>query len=138
MQWAPANAVLVLEDLRGIPKPEKGRVRGKALRRRLALWQRGELHRAIENKAQLLGIAVAEVNPAYTSRTCSRCGLPGIRKRHVFRCPSCGYEAHADINAAHNIRLRYTVLRYGGPPSTGPEALPGSPGEGKPPALAVG
>ncbi len=97
-----------------------------------APWQRREIRVAVENKAQLCGLAVAEVDPAYTSRTCSRCGLLGIRKRHVFRCPSCGHEAHADINAAHNIRLRYTVLRGGGPPSTGPEALPGLPGEGKP------
>jgi len=137
-KWVPGNAVLVFEDLRNIPKPEKGKVRGKALRRRLSLWQRREIRTAVENKAQVCGLLVAEVNPAYTSRTCSRCGLPGIRKRHVFRCPSCGHEAHSDINAAHNIRLHYTVLRGGGPPSTGPEALPGSPGEGKPPASAVG
>jgi len=43
-----------------------------------------------------------------------------------------------DINAARNIRNRYTVSRGGGPSSTGPEALSGLPGEGKPPALAVG
>jgi putative transposase len=134
--WAPATAVLVFEDLRGIPQPERGKVRGKALRRRLALWQRREIRFAVEHKAQVCGRATAEVNPAYTSQTCSRCGLLGIRKRHNFTCPHCGYQAHADINAAQNIRLRYTVLRDGGPLSTGPEALPGSPGEGKLSALA--
>jgi putative transposase len=138
VKWAPFNAVLVFEDLRNIPKPERDKVRGKALRRRLALWQRRELRIAVENKAAVSGLRVAEVDPSYTSRTCSRCGLRGRRSRHRFVCPSCGYEQHADINAAHNIRLRYTVLRDGGPLSTGPETLPGSSGEGKPPALAVG
>ena len=131
VEWAPANAVLVFENLRNIPKPEKRRVYCKALRRRLSLWQRREIRAAVENKAQVRGLLVAEVDPAYTSRTCSRCGLLGIRKRHNFICPHCGYQAHADINAAHNIRLRYTVLRGGGPLSTGPEALPVSAGEGK-------
>ena len=132
IKWAPANAVLVFENLRNIPKPEKGRVHSKAMRRRLSLWQRREMRAAIENKAQVCGLLVAEVDPAYTSRTCSRCGLLGIRKRHNFICPHCGYQEHSDINAAHNILLRYTVLRGGGPLSTGPEALPTSAGEGKP------
>jgi IS605 OrfB family transposase len=134
--WVPATAVLVFEDLRSIPQPERGNVRGKALRRRLALWQRREIRSAVEHKAQVCGRVIAEVNPAYTSRTCSRCGLLGTRNRHNFTCPHCGYQAHADINAAQNIRLRYTVPRDGGPLSTGPEALPGSPGEGKLSALA--
>jgi len=42
----------------------------------------------------------------------------------------------AKINAARNIRNCYTA--GGGPSSTGPEALPGLPGGGRPPTLAVG
>lgn len=130
--WAPEKAVLVFEDLRGIPKPERGKVKGKALRRRLSLWQRREIRTAVEHKAEEGGPLVAEVDPAYTSQTCSRCGLRGNRSRHRFVCPSCGYEQHADVNAAHNIRLRYTVSRDGGLPSTSPEARLGVPSAGKP------
>ena len=121
IQWAPPHAALVFEALH-VPQPEKGKVRGKATRRRLALWQRQLIRQAAENRAQEAGMAVAEVNPAYTSQQCSRCGLRGIRKRHQFTCSSCGYAAHADANAAVNIRNRYTVLRDGGLPVSQPRS----------------
>lgn len=119
--WAPANAVLIFEDLH-IPQPERGTIKGTSVRRRLSEWQHGAIRRAVENKAQLAGLAIAEVNPAYTSQNCSRCGLRGKRKRHVFTCLHCGYTEHADVNAAYNIRDRFTVSRHSGPPSIGPEA----------------
>jgi IS605 OrfB family transposase len=113
--FAPANAVLVFEALT-IPQPPKGTVGGRAIRRRWSVWQRHLIRRAAGSKAQEAGMVVVEVNPAYTSQTCSRCGLRGNRKRHAFTCPHCGHTAHADINAAVNIRNRYTVSRYGGLP----------------------
>ena len=119
--WAPADAVLVFEDLH-LPQPERGIIKGASIRRRLAEWQRGAIRRAIENKAQLAGLAIAAVNPAYTSQTCSRCGLRGKRKRHAFTCPHCGYTEHADVNAAYNIRNRFTAFRSSGLMSSSPEA----------------
>jgi transposase len=74
------------------------------------------MRQAATSKAQEVGMVVAEVNPAYTSQLCSRCGLRGIRKRHAFTCPSCGHTAHADVNAAVNIRNRYTAFRSSGLP----------------------
>ena len=126
-QWAKPDSVLVFEAL-NIPQPRKGRIRGKARRRRLSQWQYGLVRRYAESKAQEFSLAVAEVNPAYTSQTCSRCGLLGKRHRHDFRCPSCGFSLHADLNAAINIRNRYTVSRDGGLLSTSPEALSASGG----------
>lgn len=121
VMFAPTNAVLVFEALT-VPQPRKGKVGGKATRRRLSLWQRQLIRQAAENKAQAAGMVVAEVNPAYTSQICSRCGLRGIRNRHTFTCPSCGHTAHADVNAAVNIRNRYTVFRDGGPPVSRPRS----------------
>ena len=46
------------------------------------------------------------VNPAYTSQTCSACGVadPGSRRSQAeFRCVACGHAQNADINAARNI-----------------------------------
>jgi putative transposase len=121
VQWAPANSVLVFEDLH-LPKPQKGKIRGRALRRRLSLWQHGLIRECASNKAQEYGMLVARVDPRYTSKNCSRCGLRGVRRRHSFTCPHCGHIAHADVNAAYNIRNRYTVFRDGGEPSISPEA----------------
>lgn len=61
------------------------------------------LQKSVERKAQRLGIPVLYVNPAYTSKRCSRCGGYGHRFRKRFECPHCGYVIHADVNAAFNI-----------------------------------
>ena len=63
----------------------------------------GELRRNLEYKCGRL----VEVNPAYTSQTCSRCGHTDKENRKTqarFRCVSCGYMSNADTNAAMNIR----------------------------------
>src|SRR5579884_937417 len=121
VQWAPKHAILVFEALH-IPQPQKGQMRGRALRRRMSLWQRALIRTCVENKAQECGMSVAEVNPAYTSKNCSRCGLRGVRRRHTFTCPHCGFSDHADKNAAKNIRNKFTQLRLSGDPSMSPEA----------------
>jgi IS605 OrfB family transposase len=60
------------------------------------------LQKMVEKRAHNRGIPVMYVNPAYTSRLCSRCGAFGRRTRKRFECPHCGYVAHADVNAAFN------------------------------------
>lgn len=55
---------------------------------------------------------VEYVNPAYTSQTCSACGVidKGSRKSQaIFHCTSCDHEMHADINAAINIKRRWNT-----------------------------
>ena len=63
------------------------------------------LQRLVEKLAVRRGIPVLYVNPAYTSKRCSRCGCMGRRTRKRFECPHCGFVAHADVNAAFNIAL---------------------------------
>jgi len=58
--------------------------------------------------AAIMGVCIQEVNPAYTSITCSRCGLAnrGMRHQESFRCWRCGFTHNADFNAALNIAAR--------------------------------
>ena len=106
VEWAPDNCVLVFEDLNF----GQGKRGIKAWNRRFSVWPRGTILSMASYKIQGKGV-IAKVDPRNTSKLCSRCGLPGIRKRHSFTCPHCGFSIHADLNAAFNIRNRFTALR---------------------------
>jgi putative transposase len=60
-------------------------------------------------KARRAGVVVVNVDPAYTSQTCSACGHVDRGNRPnqaTFCCRSCGFAEHADQNAARNIAAR--------------------------------
>lgn len=123
VEWAGPSTI-VLEDLQFKPRTRKSGG-PKALRRRLNHFPYGLLRDCIKRKAEIAGIEVTFVNPAYTSQTCSKCGKVGVRRRHEFKCECCGHRDHADKNAADNIRLRYTTSSgVVGCKSITPEARP--------------
>lgn len=60
----------------------------------------------LASKAESAGRVVVAVDARHTSQRCSTCGhvAKGNRVSQAeFRCLACGYEAHADVNAAINI-----------------------------------
>ncbi|MEV0340927.1 transposase [Nocardia sp. NPDC050713] len=62
--------------------------------------------RALVSVSRYTGTHVVKVPAAYTSQRCSVCRSvdPGNRESQaVFRCATCGYREHADVNAAKNI-----------------------------------
>lgn len=65
-----------------------------------AAW--GKLKQYLTYKAARRNKLVCEVRAAYSSQECSHCGHthPGNRKQHAFVCQHCGFERHADHNAA--------------------------------------
>jgi putative transposase len=70
-------------------------------------WAFGQLRAFIAYKAWLAGVPLVLVNPAYTSQTCSCYGHCERAYRHSqvsFKCKSCGFSAHADLNAAETLR----------------------------------
>ena len=129
-----------LEDLEGIR--ERATARGGDARNRLHGWSFFQFRSLIAYKAQIAGVPVVFVDPAYTSKDCSHCGHRDGRNRKTqasFRCVSCGHAENADVNAARNIRKRALVMwsdRVG--KSVGVIDKPPARYRHKPPALAVG
>ena len=72
----------------------------------------GEFAQILTYKAEGAGMSLVRVDPAYTSLTCSRCGVAKFdaseqeRNRVRFRCPDCGNNLNRSINAAKNILVR--------------------------------
>lgn len=66
----------------------------------------GKIALQLQHKARYNGSEIVKVPAAYTSQTCNACGHVARENREsqaVFRCVSCGHQAHADVNAAKNI-----------------------------------
>lgn len=92
--------VFALEKLTGIKQNK-----GKRFNKKLGGWSFFEFEKFLGYKAQALGKKLVFVNPKYTSQTCSKCGYKerANRKGNVFKCKSCNFETHSDLNASKNI-----------------------------------
>jgi putative transposase len=69
----------------------------------------------LSDKAVCAGRSVVAVHPAFTSQTCSGCGVmvhKGLSVRW-HSCPECGTSLHRDHNAAKNIERAGQALRGG-------------------------
>lgn len=98
---------LALETLTGI----RGRGNGfsRAMRTELNSWAFHQLKLFIAYKCQRAGVPLIEVDPRYSSQTCSGCGHceKGNRKsQESFECLCCGLRLNADVNAALNLKTR--------------------------------
>jgi putative transposase len=96
---------IAVEELTGIR--DRVTARGSDARNRLSGWSFAQLYTFLAYKARIAGVPVEKVDPRHTSRTCAECGHceRSNRKSQIgFRCKACGHEAHADVNAARNIR----------------------------------
>ncbi len=111
--------VIVVEDLNikgmvkrcGTLQDENGRYlrngqsAKQALNRLIRDCSWGELKLKIKSVAEKFGLIVLEVDPKYTSVTCSNCGHvdSASRDKEKFVCTNCGFIADADNQAAINI-----------------------------------
>ena len=87
---------------------ENGQSRKRGLNRSISDAAWGELVLKIDYLAAKHGKIAIKVNPKHTSQKCQNCGYVDASNRNEekFICTSCGFMAHADINAAKNIRDR--------------------------------
>lgn len=112
------NALVVMEDLKTISMgPHQKRAKGArkgGYRRMLTRAQYMKLKRYVGYRLQVEGFppirrgkpGYIEINRAYTSVTCSRCGHVDKESRQsqaLFLCTGCTHKENADINASHVI-----------------------------------
>lgn len=113
---AKNHGLVAIEDLRvvnmtrsakgTIEKPGRGVAQKRGLNRAILKQGWGDLERMLAYKTQERGGTLVKVPAAYTSQTCSRCGVVDRQSRQTqarFACVACGHEANADVNAALNI-----------------------------------
>jgi len=96
------SRAIALEKLSGV-NAKGSKIRSYSERNQ---WAFAQLAGFIQYKARLAGVTVVEVDPAYTSQTCSRCGHIHKPNGKLFSCPACRHEDHRDSNAAFNIGRR--------------------------------
>lgn len=97
---------IALEQLQGIR--ERVTVR-RDQRARQSSWPFHQLGAFIVYKARRAGVPFIEVDPAYTSQRCPRCGHTAKANRpsrDVFCCRRCGLAGPADVVAGVNVRDR--------------------------------
>ncbi|WGI16738.1 transposase [Methanonatronarchaeum sp. AMET-Sl] len=87
-------------NLKGIQNQDKG----KAMNRQLHRFPHYKFKQLLRYKLKDRGLPLVEVDEAYTSQTCAKCGEKGERYRGRFRCS--GTEIHSDVNGAWNIAKR--------------------------------
>jgi putative transposase len=77
-------------------------------------WAFRRLYEYVSYKAPERGVSVEQIEPAYTSQRCSKCGFTHEDNRdgEHFCCQKCEYAVNADYNAAKNIGLRYARKQY--------------------------
>jgi len=97
---------LAIEELTNIRDRVKARRPQRAV---LHSWAFAQLRAFLTYKAALAAVLLVAVDPRNSSRECSICGHTERANRQTqdrFRCQACGFTAHADINAAANLRER--------------------------------
>lgn len=71
------------------------------------------LDRLLFKSREYIGSKVFEINEAYTSKTCSRCGNQhsNLSNKDIYNCSNCKLSIGRDINASKNVLLRYFSKR---------------------------
>lgn len=97
---ADENQAVSLESLK-----VSGLSRGK-LAKSFADAGVSQLLASVEQASEKLGADCVRVPAAYTTMTCSICGVRGVKRslsQRVWRCEDCGTDLDRDFNAAVNI-----------------------------------
>ena len=100
-----SNRAIALEDLSGIRERTNQLPRKKQERRKSNNWAFYQLRQFLTYKCLLAGVPLLLVNPAYTSKSCYKCGQIGNRSGKKFTCVNaeCRNNCDPDYQGATNI-----------------------------------
>ena len=101
---------IVLGDLTGIRENIDS---GKRANQKLHQWAFSKITLLITYKAKEAGMTVRQIDEAYTSQTCPKCGNRKKPTNRNYTC-KCGFNYHRDGVGAINIRQKY-LGRLGDP-----------------------
>ena len=112
------DTLFVLEDLTGVSFSEENlNSRKKKQRNQVRSWAFYQLGEFLTYKAEEVGSMVLEVNPAYTSQRCPKCGHIHKENRdhdtHSYTCDCCGYQSNDDRIGAMNLQFLGTLYISG-------------------------
>jgi putative transposase len=96
-------SIIAFENLTGIRERMPGA-------KKFHTWAFNQLYEYVEYKAEAAGIETTQVSPENTTRRCTACGYTAKNNRSSqaeFSCQNCGYELHADYNAAKNVAWKH-------------------------------
>jgi putative transposase len=99
---ATHRRAVVMEKLENV-RSKDSKIRGYPEKNQWAFAQFGSM---LRYKCALRGIPLIEVDPAYTSQTCSRCGSIHRSNGKQFICLTCGHNDHRDANSGFAIAQR--------------------------------
>ena len=109
-----AIEVLVLEDLRSLRKSASrklGTSKGKMINYIINSFPYSMFQTFLKYKCLDRGIKVEKINPAYTSKTCSKCGSRNTTrtnsKQDLTTCNDCNFHLSSDLNGSRNIEMFY-------------------------------
>lgn len=109
IRWAHEHAIteLAIGDVRDVAD---GKRLSKKSQQKVSTWSHGNMRKFIGYKAEAAGMKVVDdVDESYTSQTCYGCGKRHKPSGRLYRCPSCGFAAHRDVQGAANILSRYLL-----------------------------
>lgn len=109
VEWASRfpDPFVSLENLTDILAKVRSLKRSRELKRKIHSWPFRSGQDMLTYKGFLEGLFVRDLQGAFSSRYCSRCGGRNTRRSGAeFRCLDCGYGLNVHLNGARNMSWR--------------------------------
>lgn len=96
---------ICVENLKKVKHNKRGKF-SRRVNRLLSFWLYARVIQRLRQICELYGVLLLVKSPYKTSQRCPLCGKIDRRNRNAdkFKCTNCGFEQHADIVGALNLR----------------------------------